>query len=255
MHLDVLDIRNFYYRTNLGRVAQRAIRGQLTSAWPEAKGQSVAGFGFAVPLLRPYLADARRVISLMPGQQGVMAWPSGSENVSVLCQETLWPLPTGLVDKLVLLHGLETSDQPSLVLEEAARGLGPGGRAMFVVPNRTGLWARRDLTPFGYGRPYSLGQLEAQLKKHGFQPESHRAALFSPPSSKRFWLRASRVIEKVGSNVSSFFAGGVLLVEASKRVYRPTGNPAGVEARRPATALEGVAAQASELASRGCRLD
>ena len=47
----------------------------------------------------------------------------------------------------------------------------------------------------------------------------------------------------------------VLLVEASKRVYRPTGNPAGVEARRPATALEGVAAQASELASRGWRLD
>ena len=39
--------------------------------------------------------------------------------------------------------------------------LAPGGRVVFIVPNRSGLWARRDVTPFGYGRPYSLGQLEA----------------------------------------------------------------------------------------------
>ena len=31
MHLDVLDLRNFYYRTGLGRTAQRAIRGQVTT--------------------------------------------------------------------------------------------------------------------------------------------------------------------------------------------------------------------------------
>jgi hypothetical protein len=91
MHLDVLDLRNFYYRTQLGRVAQRAIRDKLTGLWPETKGQTVVGFGFAVPLLRPYLAQARRVIGLMPGQQGVMPWPAGSDNVSVLCEEMSWP--------------------------------------------------------------------------------------------------------------------------------------------------------------------
>ena len=29
MHLDVLDLRNFYYRTQLGRAAQKAIRDQV----------------------------------------------------------------------------------------------------------------------------------------------------------------------------------------------------------------------------------
>ncbi len=29
MHLDVLDLRSFYYRTNLGRVAQKAVRDQV----------------------------------------------------------------------------------------------------------------------------------------------------------------------------------------------------------------------------------
>ena len=73
MHLDVLDLKAFYYRSMLGRTAQTAVRNRLLELWPEAKGQTVAGFGFAVPLLRPYLPQARRVIGLMPGPQGVMA--------------------------------------------------------------------------------------------------------------------------------------------------------------------------------------
>ena len=60
---DVVDLRNFYYRTQLGRVAQRSIRDTVTKIWPDARGQTVVGFGFAVPFLRPYLEDARRVIA------------------------------------------------------------------------------------------------------------------------------------------------------------------------------------------------
>ena len=160
MHLDVMDLRNFYYRSALGRGAQKAIRDELLHHWPEAKGQTVAGFGFAVPLLRPYLKDARRVIGLMPGPQGVMPWPAGQPNVSVLCEGTLWPIETGHADRLVLLHGLETSENPSQLLDGCARVLAPGGRALFIVPHRRGMWSSRDKTPFGFGRPYSIGQLE-----------------------------------------------------------------------------------------------
>lgn len=171
MHLDVQDLRSFYYRTNLGRAAQRVIRSQMLDWWPEAKGQTVVGFGFAAPLLRPYLGTARRVTALMPGPQGVMPWPAGEPNVSVLCEETLWPVETGQVDKLVLLHGLDMSERATALLEEAWRVLGPGGKALFIVPNRAGLWARRDRTPFGSGHPYSPGQLEAVLRRQGFFPE------------------------------------------------------------------------------------
>ena len=106
MHLDVLDLRNFYYRSALGRAAQKVIRDELTQIWLEAKGQTVVGYGFAVPLMRPYLAHARRVIGLMPGPQGVMPWPAGQPNISVLSEETFWPIQTGQVDKLVVMHGL-----------------------------------------------------------------------------------------------------------------------------------------------------
>lgn len=250
MHLDVQDLRNFYYRSALGRAAQRAVRDQVTAFWPEAKGQTVVGFGFAVPLLRPYLNDARRVIGLMPAPQGVMHWPAGMANVSVLCEDTLWPLDTGVVDKLVLMHGLETSENPSNLLDECFRVLGPGGRALFVVPNRAGLWSRSDATPFGFGRPYSAGQLEAQLRRHGFVAERHATALFQPPSNRRFWLRMGPVLERAGRRMRMALSGGVLMIEVSKQVHAPTrpGLPEAV--RRPLRVLDGLGRPAVRPAGR-----
>jgi len=239
MHLDVHDIRDFYYRSTLGRAAQGVIRGELQRLWPNAKGQNVAGFGFAVPLLRPFLGEARRVIALMPGPQGVMSWPAGQSNISVLCEEHLWPLATGSVDKLVLLHGLETSDRPAAVLAECYRVLGPGGCGVFIVPNRGGLWSRSDRTPFGYGRPYSMSQLEAQLRGAGFMPERTRSTLYQPPSRRRTWRRFGRVMETVGRHVPVFAAGGVLMIEASKQVIAPSGPGLAERVRRPLRVLDG----------------
>ncbi|MFY0682260.1 MAG: methyltransferase domain-containing protein [Thalassovita sp.] len=223
MHLDVQELRNFYYRSMLGRAAQKAIRDVVTNMWPEAHGQTVVGFGFAAPLLRPYLKDARRVTALMPGPQGVMAWPTGLPNLATLCDEVAWPVETGRVDKLVLMHGLETSEQPTALLEECFRVLGPGGRALFIVPNRAGLWSRSDHTPFGYGRPYSLGQLEAQLKHHQFTIERHEASLYQPPSRRRFWRKTGELSERMGHRFSMVVAGGVIMIEVSKRVHAPSG--------------------------------
>lgn len=242
MHLDVTDLRAFYYQSRLGRAAQLVIRRELRGMWPDVRGQSVLGFGFAVPLLRPFLAEARRIIALMPGPQGVMPWPDGAANHSALCDETLWPVETGSADRLVLLHGLDTSVHPAALLEECYRVLGPGGRAVFIVPNRAGLWARRDITPFGYGRPYSAGQLEDQLRDHGLQVEQSRSTLFQPPFSGRMWRRSAGVIERAGQHIALFKAGGVLMVEVSKRVPRPA-RPDGLgeRMRRPLRVLEGIA--------------
>lgn len=237
MHLDVTDLRSFYYRSALGRAAQKAVRDEVLALWPETKGQTVAGYGFAVPLLRPYLADARRVVALMPAPQGVMPWPAGLPNVSVLCEETRWPLETGHVDRLILLHGLETSEKPSALLDECYRVLGPGGRILLIVPDRSGLWARRDQTPFGYGRPYSLRQLEAQLKRHHFLPERHRSALYQPPSHARFWRKMSGIWERMGRSVSPVLSGGILVVEATKRVPAPGGTAVRDRVRNPLEVL------------------
>ncbi len=252
MHLDVLDLRDFYYRSTLGRAAQKVIRDELTQLWPEAKGQSVAGFGFSVPLLRPYLKDARRVLAVMPGPQGVMPWPPSRPNVSLLSEETQWPIATGRLDKLVVMHGLETSENAPALLDECWRVLGPGGRAIFVVPNRAGIWSRNDRTPFGYGRPYSLGQLEAQLRHHDFVVEHTLSTLYQPPFNGSMWRKSARLVERIGHNIPVIAAGGVLMVEVTKHMQAPTRAGLVDRVRKPLRALDGIGAR-PEPAHRGRR--
>ena len=223
MRFDVVDLKKFYYRTFLGRTVQKALRKCLCDMWGDTKGQTIVGFGFATPLLRPFLAKARRIIALMPAEQGVIAWPGDTgehlANCAVLCEELHWPIANGQVDKLVLLHALETCTDTDALLDEIWRVLGPGGRVVFIVSNRSGLWARSDKTPFGVGRPYSVGQVEHLLRLHKFVPERHFPALYFAPSSRPFWLRMAVYWDYIAHRRIIPVVAGVIFVEASKQVY------------------------------------
>ena len=67
--------------------------------------------------------------------------------------------------------------------------------------------------------------------------ERHSTALFQPPSSRRFWMKTGPVWERTGRRVSALIAGGVILVEASKRVQMPGGNAVRDKVLNPLGAL------------------
>ena len=242
MHHDIEDLRRFYYQRALGRVVQRILRDRLMSRWmPDScTGMNVAGFGFAAPMLRPYLTTARRVTALMPAPQGVMAWPAGMPNHSVLCDEDAWPIDTGSIDRLVLLHGLETSDRPAALLAEAWRVLGPGGRMIAMVPNRAGLWAASDRTPYGLGRSYTAGQLESQMRKAGFAADWNGSAVYIPPSERRFWLGSAQMWERTGTRISRVLIAGMVLMELTKQTRAPIGPAQRRHVPSPIELLDGV---------------
>ena len=242
MHIDVRDLRKFYYETPIGRSVQRTLRNQVVRLWPNVKSQTVVGYGFAAPVLRPFTETAGRVMALMPARQGVMHWPVGSPNQSVLCEETLWPVETGSVDRLLILHGLDTSEHSSALLEECYRVLESDGRAIFIVPNRASLWSRRDGTPFSFARPYTAGQLESGLKWQGFLPMRQVTSLYQPPWDNRFWQRLAQPIERIGEYIPTWWGGGVLILEVSKQVPRPRRPGLGQIISRPLGMLEGIKA-------------
>lgn len=249
MHLDVIELRRFYYRTPLGNAAQGAIRTALAAHWPDMKGMNLASFGFGLPFLRPFKDEAQRVIALMPAQMGAFHWPQEAGNIAVLTDERRWPLATGFVDRLLIVHGLENSERPRAVLDEAHRVLAPGGRALIIAPNRTGLWARRDAVPFGHGRPYSVSQLERHLRDHALEPVSHSAALYSLPSQRRFWLRMSGMMEATGRRIDAQRLSGVIIVEVVKTAYAAPRNGAPVTARNRLEVLGGIARPAPKPAT------
>jgi SAM-dependent methyltransferase len=149
---------------------------------------------------------------------------------------------------VLLVHALEMSHDPTALLREIWRVMASGGRLLAVVPNRRGLWARMDTTPFGHGRPYSRSQIMHLLRDAWFTPVDWSEALFVPPIQNSWFLRSAMAWERTGAIVSAPFAG-VHIVEATKQVYRAI--PAKKRgARRLVPALEPVLAPSSGGAAR-----
>ena len=217
MYNDVVDLRDFY-NSPMGHAAQRIIRRYIRTTWPNVSGLNVAGIGYATPYLRPLKDEAGRVIALMPAQQGVIRWPSEGENVVSLAPEDDLPLPDVSMDRILLVHAVECSEQLRKMLREVWRVLAEGGRVLIVVPNRRGIWARLDHTPFGHGHPYTSGQVSRLLRDNLFQPEQSVTGLFVPPSRSRMALRSAPAFEKIGARWFQTF-GGLLFIEAQKQIY------------------------------------
>jgi SAM-dependent methyltransferase len=152
MSIDVVDLRNFYGQ-RLGTVARRFISRGIRARFADMGGMRLAGVGYATPYLGLFREEAERCLAFMPAAQGVMKWPSVRPSLAALVDELDLPLGDSAVDRVLLVHALEMADDPGALLREVWRVLATGGRLLAVVPNRRGLWARMDNTPFGHGRP------------------------------------------------------------------------------------------------------
>lgn len=219
MYPDVIDLRDFY-TSPLGRVVRHVVGSKIRTRWPKIDGQVVVGLGYATPYLGAFAVEAERVAAFMPAGQGVVHWPADQPFRTALVDEYDLPLPDGSVDRMLMVHALEMAEAPQALLREAWRVLAPGGRLIAVVPNRRGLWARLDTTPFGHGRPFSRGQLTDLLREAMFSPSGWAGALAMPPFNLRLLLRYATAWERVGVILTPGFEG-VLIVEATKQVYAP----------------------------------
>ena len=231
MHSDVVDLRDFY-DTRQGQVARHMIRRGIRSLWPDLGGLSLLGLGYATPYLRQFKGEAERTIACMLAGQGVLHWPPEGPSAVALAEEAELPLPDYSIDRVLLVHGLEGSEGLADMLHEVWRVLTGDGRLLVVAPNRRGLWAQVERTPFGWGHPYGQSQLSRLLRANMFTPTRSAGALFVPPTRSRALLRSATAWERVGTGWFPRFSG-VLLVEAGKRLYSPSAASQRVVRRRP----------------------
>jgi SAM-dependent methyltransferase len=153
-----------------------------------------------------------------------------------VAEEEALPFADSSFDRILLVHGLEAADNARRLLREAWRVLRDDGRLMIVVPNRTGIWAHLERTPFGHGHPYSAGQLSRLLARHLFRVERREAALFLPPLGLRYQRATAPALERAGRALCPRFAG-ITIMEAEKDFFAAM--PAGaVVARRRVVAAQ-----------------
>lgn len=238
MWTDVVDLNEFY-RSRLGQVTRRLIRQRMRRIWPDLRGMTVLGMGYATPYLRLFTGEAERVIATMPAQQGVFHWPENEPGKVALTEEADLPLPDLSVDRLLLVHAVENAENLRAMMREAWRVLSDSGRILVVVPNRRGIWARfEQRSPFGHGHPYSQRQLKRLLRDCLFTPTATAHALFVPPSRWRIFLHSAPALEKAGGRLFQAVSG-VVMVEASKQIYAATPVRARRVRRRTLIALPG----------------
>jgi SAM-dependent methyltransferase len=219
MALDIVDLRGFY-ASGLGAVVRRLILAAVQARWENVSGLAIMGLGYATPYLGPFREKAARTIAFMPGGQGVVNWPSTGLSASALVDPVELPLREGSLDRIILAHALEVAHNPGELMAELWRVLSPGGRVIVIAPNRAGLWARFDWTPFGQGQPFSRSQVSALMRQAQFTPVHWGEALYVPPVSSRLLVKSAVSIDRVCARLNLPFAG-VHVIEATKQVWRP----------------------------------
>ena len=218
-----------FYASRRGALAAHLVRERLALAWPRLPGMAVLGLGYAAPYLRLWREHAGRCIAVTPAQMGAARWPVGSANLSCTAEEDALPFPDLCFDRVLLVHGLEAAENARRLLREVWRVLKDDGRLLVVAPNRSGMWAHLEATPFGHGTPYSPGQVGRLMAGAMFRVQRRDTALFVPPTNLRLVQRGARLWERTGRRFLPRLAG-VIITEAAKDMYAAL--PAGTPARR-----------------------
>ena len=207
---------------------KKVLQSQIKQWWPSAKNLRLVGIGFTQPYLSSYLNEAERVISISPAGQGIYPWPTADHNLNALAEESELPLETNSVDRVLLIHSLENAELLKSNLQEIWRVLKSNGRLIVITPNRRGLWARAEWSPFGQGTPYSRDQLRYYLRENLFVYERSTCTLYTPPFRWSVLQKFCDSMEKILPWILPGM-GGVHIVEASKQIY--SGLPSSAESR------------------------
>lgn len=226
--MDVVALREFY-ASRLGEATEASVTTSLSAMWKQTQGERLMGLGYPVPWLDRFAPDSERTICLMPASQGALQWPSPEMPSTALTYDDELPIRDSSIDRILMVHFLEHAENANECMAEAFRVLSPGGVLMIVVPNRSGVWARFEQTPFGTGKPYSRRQLNKLLRDNQFTPDVWSDALHFAPSNLDFMLRIRRSFERLWRRIFPAFAGAICVC-ASKQLYQ--GIPVTNRARR-----------------------
>ena len=210
-----------FHDARLGKVARRMIRRRMCGMWGNVQGEDILGVGYATPYLRPFMGSHNRVVAVTPLVDERIKWPQDGKNLVASSKLTALPFADVSFDRIILVHALEHAENPQQLLREMWRVLSGDGKLIIVYPNRQGLWARSERSPFGKGNPYSVQQIQTLLEDNLFTPTRICPALVMPPTTSPFFFRWASLWEGIGCRFWPHFSG-VMVAEAKKEMYGVT---------------------------------
>ena len=199
-----LDLNDFY-RSTLGQMTTRLLRARLREVWPTVHGETVLGFGYATPFLRPFAEEAARTIAFMPAAagrhplaaRGPQPHRPGRRDGPAARRQVGRPRRAGPCRRM---HRTGATD--------AARDLAGDGRwrppAGRHADTRAGL-GRRSIDRRSTRASLLAGQLAGLLRRQHVRADAADARAFMPPPVRGWrcaWRRPSNDSAGAGSAAS-----------------------------------------------------
>ncbi len=195
-----------FYNTGIGQVFADILRQDIHPLLPHDPASRWAAIGFPFPIL-PHDKKLSPHCVCISGRLGGGVWPDTGGNRTLVMDEGDWPLASHSLDTLVILHSLEFTPDPDVLMAEAARVLVGQGTLIVVTANRRGFWASAEWSPWGHGQPFTANQMQELLHRNGLNITMHIPAMFVPPIRWRPIWRIARQIERAGRLLLPAFNG------------------------------------------------
>src|SRR3954469_10207009 len=129
-----------FYASRQGQLARRLIGRQIRRLWPDLRGRCVLGLGHAGPFLSAFEGAERALAFALAPDGGLdgARLPADPSGRVALAREDELPLPDQSVDRVLLVHAVETSPSPKRLLREVWRVLADGGGLIGGGADRAG---------------------------------------------------------------------------------------------------------------------
>lgn len=222
-----------FYTSRIGRAASALIARRISDLWASGPGEIILGIGYTLPVFAAWPAPHMVGLSVLPEEIGSPAPAPTHQGRVLLAPEHRLPFAEASFDRILMLHALEEADHPRQLMREAWRLLAPEGRLIIGTTNRRSLWSVNEALALGHGRPWTRRQLVRFLSESLFQVTASATAVHMPPLDWSVITSAANIWERVGDTAMPGF-GGLVLVEATKRLYAEPGGTAGAVVTRTA---------------------
>ncbi len=210
MFVSILHFDRFY-KTREGRTVRLVLQRVMRQHFKKTK--ETLGVGYVSPYMN-------QILSLLPSSIGIPEEIRGDLRNIVHTDTLALPLESNSLESVFMIHGLEYCQFPLESLQEIWRVLKSEGQLILIVPNRRGLWAHTEWSPFGHGQPFSSSQIRKLLSETHFICDELTSSLFTPPLRWRVMFKLSPFFEKYCRFIVPMM-GGVNVVIARKQTYAP----------------------------------
>lgn len=212
-----------FYHSPLGQMTRDFLAHRLQTIFKDSQpGERILIIGFGVVFAQDFPNVEQRQITLayLNGIPPV-PWPEvGAHQACIVSTDSL-PFGDVTFDKVIMIHALEFAADPARLLLEVQRVLTAQGQLVCITPNRNGMWAWFEHTPFGEGQAFSRRQLRRLLLSVQLSPLEVRTALYIPPlnfSVHPWVLACARGWERMARTLN-FRLGGAVIATAQKQRY------------------------------------